>query len=219
MAGGDGTSDELVAGGADGPARANRMAFVYVPNGKNMVDWTPKNEGAGFDLPPILEPLADVRNDLLVLTGLVADAARRMATETAATMLGPWRRFLPAPIRTKHKARIFTGAFPSTRSLRPDCSNRRDCRRLRSGAKPARLPETVIRDIAASIPRPCPGYPRLRRFPRRPTRGLSTNVFSAPDRTASGWPAMPGKRACSISARRCPRPDEQTRRRRPAQAR
>ncbi|MCH7729262.1 MAG: hypothetical protein IH991_22690, partial [Planctomycetes bacterium] len=36
----------------------NRMAFIYVPNGKNMVDWTPKKEGAGFDLPSILEPLA-----------------------------------------------------------------------------------------------------------------------------------------------------------------
>jgi len=54
----------------------NRMAFVYVPNGKNMADWTPKTEGPDFDLPAILEPLADVRKDLIILTGLVADQAR-----------------------------------------------------------------------------------------------------------------------------------------------
>ncbi|MFO0841254.1 MAG: DUF1552 domain-containing protein [Gemmataceae bacterium] len=54
----------------------NRMAFLYVPNGKNMADWTPKGEGAEFDLPPILEPLKSVKDRLLVLTGLTADKAR-----------------------------------------------------------------------------------------------------------------------------------------------
>ena len=54
----------------------NRMAFLYVPNGKNMADWTPASEGAGFELTPILEPLAPVKDDILVLTGLTADGAR-----------------------------------------------------------------------------------------------------------------------------------------------
>ena len=54
----------------------NRMAFLYVPNGKNMVDWTPQAEGRQFDLPAILEPLAPVRDRLLVLSGLTADKAR-----------------------------------------------------------------------------------------------------------------------------------------------
>jgi hypothetical protein len=60
------------------PARAapNRMAFLYVPNGANMADWTPKAEGASFDLPAILEPLKPVKDNLLVLTGLTADKAR-----------------------------------------------------------------------------------------------------------------------------------------------
>jgi len=57
-------------------AAPNRLAFLYVPNGKNMADWTPKAEGTGFDLPAILEPLAPVKDDLLVLTGLTADKAR-----------------------------------------------------------------------------------------------------------------------------------------------
>lgn len=54
----------------------NRMAFIYVPNGKNMVDWTPQKEGAGFDLPSILKPLSPVQDKLMVLTGLTADKAR-----------------------------------------------------------------------------------------------------------------------------------------------
>src|SRR3954465_11225180 len=54
----------------------NRLAVLYVPNGKNMADWTPKTEGAGFDLPAILEPLKDLRGDFSILTGLTADKAR-----------------------------------------------------------------------------------------------------------------------------------------------
>jgi hypothetical protein len=53
-----------------------RMAFVYVPNGKHMADWTPKKEGADFDLPATLSPLMDLRQDLLVLSGLTCDKAR-----------------------------------------------------------------------------------------------------------------------------------------------
>jgi hypothetical protein len=52
------------------------MAFIYVPNGVNMAEWRPKGEGADFDLPSILEPLQPVKKDVLVLSGLVLDAAR-----------------------------------------------------------------------------------------------------------------------------------------------
>lgn len=54
----------------------NRLAFIYVPNGKNMVDWTPSKDGADFELPAILEPLKDLRNEFSILTGLTADKAR-----------------------------------------------------------------------------------------------------------------------------------------------
>lgn len=66
------------ANAASAPASAapNRLAVLYVPNGKNMVDWTPKAEGKDFDLPSILQPLSPVKDDLLVLTGLTADKAR-----------------------------------------------------------------------------------------------------------------------------------------------
>ena len=54
----------------------NRMAFLYVPNGKNMEDWTPKAVGAAYELPDILKPLEKVKDKTLVLSGLTADKAR-----------------------------------------------------------------------------------------------------------------------------------------------
>ncbi len=53
-----------------------RMAFIYVPNGKHMPDWTPAAVGGEFELPYILEPLQSVKNELLVLSGLAQDHGR-----------------------------------------------------------------------------------------------------------------------------------------------
>jgi hypothetical protein len=53
-----------------------RMAFLYVPNGVHMKDWTPEAEGKDFALPNTLAPLEAFREDLLVLTGLTQDNAR-----------------------------------------------------------------------------------------------------------------------------------------------
>lgn len=47
-----------------------RLAFIYVPNGANMADWTPSEVGSNFKLPYILEPLNGVQNDIQVLSGL-----------------------------------------------------------------------------------------------------------------------------------------------------
>lgn len=55
---------------ADGSALPTRMAFVYVPNGANMADWTPQGEGSDFELPPILQPLEPWRRQVQILTGL-----------------------------------------------------------------------------------------------------------------------------------------------------
>lgn len=56
-------------------AAPNRMALLYVPNGKNMVDWTPESEGSDFELKSIMKPLEPHQEKLLVLTGLTADGA------------------------------------------------------------------------------------------------------------------------------------------------
>jgi hypothetical protein len=47
-----------------------RIGFLYVPNGKHMPDWTPAQEGSGYDLPWILEPLAAHRDRFTVISGL-----------------------------------------------------------------------------------------------------------------------------------------------------
>ncbi len=57
-------------------APPTRMAFLFVPNGMHMQDWTPTTEGFGFELPYIMEPLSEVRDDLTVLTGLTHDKGR-----------------------------------------------------------------------------------------------------------------------------------------------
>lgn len=53
-----------------------RMAFLFVPNGMHMPDWTPQTEGAAFDLPWIMDPLKPYRDDITVLTGLTQDRGR-----------------------------------------------------------------------------------------------------------------------------------------------
>jgi hypothetical protein len=52
---------------------AHRFLAFYVPNGMAMEYWTPNGEGAGFELSPILEPLAPFRDQTLVLSGLKAN--------------------------------------------------------------------------------------------------------------------------------------------------
>jgi hypothetical protein len=64
------------ASGAKVRTAPNRMAFLYVPNGVNMADWTPKEEGMLGELPSILKPLEKHKRDFSILTGLTADKAR-----------------------------------------------------------------------------------------------------------------------------------------------
>lgn len=49
---------------------ALRMAFLYVPNGIIMKDWTPAADGKNFEFSRTLSPVAPFRENLLVLSGL-----------------------------------------------------------------------------------------------------------------------------------------------------
>ena len=62
--------------GAQAAVAPKRMAFIYTPNGMNMADWTPKQEGTDFELPEILSPFKEFKDDMLVLSGLTLDKAR-----------------------------------------------------------------------------------------------------------------------------------------------
>ncbi|HSJ98247.1 MAG TPA: DUF1552 domain-containing protein [Myxococcota bacterium] len=58
---------------------ARRFLAWYVPNGMHMAAWTPSATGASYALTPILQPLAAVRGEVLVLSNL----ANRAGTDNA----------------------------------------------------------------------------------------------------------------------------------------
>lgn len=53
-------------------AAPHRFQAFYVPNGMAMEYWTPTGEGTGFELSPILAPLAAFKDQMIVLSGLNA---------------------------------------------------------------------------------------------------------------------------------------------------
>ncbi len=59
-------------------AAPKRMAFLYVPNGMHMDDWTPKKEGRDFEMTPILNEFGGFRNEMTVLSGLALNGARAL---------------------------------------------------------------------------------------------------------------------------------------------
>jgi hypothetical protein len=64
-------------------AAATRLSFFTVPNGIIMDKWTPAASGAGFEMTPVLEPLAPYRDRMLVLSGLANNEARKLEFEIA----------------------------------------------------------------------------------------------------------------------------------------
>lgn len=55
-----------------------RMAFLYVPNGMHMQEWTPEKEGKSFELKDILKPVAAFKQKLNLLSGLTLNGARAL---------------------------------------------------------------------------------------------------------------------------------------------
>jgi hypothetical protein len=47
-----------------------RMAMLYMPNGVNTAHWYPKGDGREFELSTTLEPLSDLKDQILVLSNL-----------------------------------------------------------------------------------------------------------------------------------------------------
>jgi len=66
-----------VAGEAAGSAPV-RMAFLFVPNGMNMRLWTPKDEGSDFEITKTLEPIADFKPKMTLLSGLTLNGGRAL---------------------------------------------------------------------------------------------------------------------------------------------
>lgn len=53
-----------------------RVAFLYVPNGMHMPDWTPHEKGNRFQMRPIMQPIEHLQSKVNVLTNLTLDGAR-----------------------------------------------------------------------------------------------------------------------------------------------
>ena len=53
-----------------------RMAFIFVPNGVDLANWTPTSDGYGYQLPQTLTPLKHLQDDFLVVSGLTHDKGR-----------------------------------------------------------------------------------------------------------------------------------------------
>ena len=114
------------------------MAFLYVPNGIVMEDWTPAG-GLGStplgDLPRISRALAPYRDDLMILSGLTSDAGRahrRWPGRSRPRGRGlPDRRASEEDVRQGHPGR------------RLDGSDRR--RSASEGADPVRVARARLR--------------------------------------------------------------------------
>src|SRR5207248_287347 len=64
--------DAMVPSARAAAKSPNRFLAFYVPNGMAMEYWTPKGEGAAFELSPVLESMAPFRSQMLVMSGLHA---------------------------------------------------------------------------------------------------------------------------------------------------
>jgi len=73
--------DAMVPAFASEAARPIRLSFIEVPNGIMMDRWTPAIEGTNFALTPVLEPVAQFRDQMLVLGGLDQNQAEALPTD------------------------------------------------------------------------------------------------------------------------------------------
>ena len=73
--------DAMVPAFASEAARPIRLSFIEVPNGIMMDRWTPASEGTNFAMTPVLEPVAQFRDNMLVLSGLDQNQAEALPTD------------------------------------------------------------------------------------------------------------------------------------------
>ena len=159
-----------------------RLVFVYFPHGAVMDKWTPKKEGADFDLPPIIASLAPFQKQLTIISGLenhpaiAAPGACRDARHLAVLRgaahqprspgrnhAGPDRR---AALRPGHFAAFASKWAPKSAAVR--------------------VPATAT--TAAAMARPSRSAIRRRRCPWSTTRAsCSSSCSGRATRPANAW--------------------------------
>jgi hypothetical protein len=68
----------VVSAAAASAAAPLRMGMFFLPNGMNMKQFLPTEEGRGFSLTPSLTPLAAVKDEITVLSGLALEGAKAL---------------------------------------------------------------------------------------------------------------------------------------------
>ena len=83
-----------------------RLLFFYVPCGIHMANWTPQQAGDDWPLTPILSPLAAVKSEVLLMTGLANKPGR---PEGAGDHAGGTSAFLTCTHVKKSETEIVCG--------------------------------------------------------------------------------------------------------------
>ena len=179
-----------------GHCRPGRMAFVYVPNGIIMEDWTPPTEGPVAFLPAsfraILQPLEPFRERLMVLTGLTPDPARAHG-DGPGDHARAAAAYLTASTPRRRPAQIFRPACRSTSLWLARSGMKRDSLRWSWAARKACRPAIATTAIAAPTATLFPGARRRRRCRPRSTRARSSSAFWK--RRSGTGPGTAGARA------------------------
>jgi hypothetical protein len=68
--------EAMAAPAPKNPAHPTRMAILYMPNGVNVPAWKPEGTGRDFQLSPTLQPLAPLKDKIVVLSNLWNEAAK-----------------------------------------------------------------------------------------------------------------------------------------------
>jgi len=71
-----------------------RVGFIFIPHGASMPYWTPKTEGTGFEMTPILSPLTPFRDRLTIESGTAHRMADAQPGEKGADHAHPAAVFL-----------------------------------------------------------------------------------------------------------------------------
>ena len=71
-----------------------RLGYVYLPVGRIMDNWLPKQTGPDYPMTPSLEPLAGFRDQMLLLSGLDIKAADLLPGERGGTHARPCAAYL-----------------------------------------------------------------------------------------------------------------------------
>lgn len=68
--------EAMAAPASSSPRNPVRMAMLYMPNGVNVPAWKPEGTGRDFQLSPTMQPLAKLKDQIVVLSNLWNEAAK-----------------------------------------------------------------------------------------------------------------------------------------------